>query len=545
MRTWEKVLGALASIMAVCGGLASVGGATNFGIVAILAVCLVGLIFVAQILRLVREQKRQTELLRESSRLARDLARDAYEGSTATKREVIAHSHRIRSLLKDQFQMIYRRDSTQFAQITTSIGRAADEAQDAAVALSDEVASRSKQVRTQVVGERRTVIESLSKTEVSMEKSIRALLSELRRDRQVSLQKVVAQIDGLRNVADSIEGKLESGIDHGRTLANQLQALSDEFDAAEVSHSFALLERELRSGHSLVAGLATTLEDKVTSDTIEDFRQCVSRVEAAAASIRADSGSTRSELGAIGTTLSADVEKVFDRLDSGLDHIASRQVKESNRLVVAMRSETQETEALLQLYANFYPRWVMPSLGRWALDARSALHLRQLVEDRKPKRIVEFGGGSSTVWLAYLCERIGAELTSIDHHPEFHQRTCEALERHQLSHVVESRLGELERYELNGETYSWYARASYEDLEDVELLFVDGPPSTTGAMARFPALPLVYRSLSAEALVLLDDSDRADEVATIQEWHSMYPEISRVQQGVSRLAVLNLGDDSD
>ncbi len=124
----------------------------------------------------------------------------------------------------------------------------------------------------------------------------------------------------------------------------------------------------------------------------------------------------------------------------------------------------------------------MPSLGRWALDARSMLHLRYLVDDLKPRRVVEFGGGgSSTVWLAYLCERIGAQLTSIDHHPTFLERTRSMLERHGFGGKVDLRLGgELEEHTVGSDTYSWYAREAYADLDEVDLLFIDGPPSTTG-----------------------------------------------------------------
>ncbi len=40
-------------------------------------------------------------------------------------------------------------------------------------------------------------------------------------------------------------------------------------------------------------------------------------------------------------------------LSEEIDRLADRQIKESNKLVVAMRSETQEVEALLQLFFGY------------------------------------------------------------------------------------------------------------------------------------------------------------------------------------------------
>jgi len=82
----------------------------------------------------------------------------------------------------------------------------------------------------------------------------------------------------------------------------------------------------------------------------------------------------------------------------------------------------------------------------------------------------------------------------------------------------------LESFGLDGETYSWYARGAWEDLTGIDLLFVDGPPATTGHQARYPALPLLSGSLSPAATVVLDDLIVPDMQKVLRLWLDAYPD---------------------
>jgi hypothetical protein len=72
----------------------------------------------------------------------------------------------------------------------------------------------------------------------------------------------------------------------------------------------------------------------------------------------------------------------------------------------------------------------------------------------------------------------------------------------------------------------WYAPRALDGLEDVGLLFVDGPPELTGPMARLPAVPLLRDRLAAEATIVLDDTRRADETKIAQLWADELPDFS-------------------
>jgi hypothetical protein len=50
------------------------------------------------------------------------------------------------------------------------------------------------------------------------------------------------------------------------------------------------------------------------------------------------------------------------------------------------------------------------------------------------------------------------------------------------------------------------------------MLVIDGPPATTQALARYPAVPLLRSTMSAACLIVLDDAARPDEQAAVARW---------------------------
>jgi hypothetical protein len=106
----------------------------------------------------------------------------------------------------------------------------------------------------------------------------------------------------------------------------------------------------------------------------------------------------------------------------------------------------------------------------------------------------------------------------------FAGQTRDFLARHDVRDLAEIRDAPLESFSLDGQAYSWYARRAWEDLTGIDLLFVDGPPATTGHRARYPALPLLSGSLSPVATVVLDDLVVPDMQEVLRFWLDAYPE---------------------
>lgn len=202
-----------------------------------------------------------------------------------------------------------------------------------------------------------------------------------------------------------------------------------------------------------------------------------------------------------------------------------------------VRDEARQMEAMLQIVPRVSPRGLLPPSGSWALDARTLAHLVDLVESQRPTTVIEFGSGTSTVYLGYLAERIGAKVVSVEHDEGYGARTRAEVARHGLSDVVEVRLAPLKEQQIRGVDALWYDMEKFEDVTDIELALVDGPPAAVAPRARQHAVPALAPRLAPGALVLLDDAPRPDEQEIARTWIEEHGLVAE-DVGVSRLAVL-------
>jgi predicted O-methyltransferase YrrM len=169
---------------------------------------------------------------------------------------------------------------------------------------------------------------------------------------------------------------------------------------------------------------------------------------------------------------------------------------------------------------------VLPASRGWAASPDLLLVLIDQVITGRPSLIVECGSGASTLWLALAIRRFGIDgrVVALDHDPVFAGKTRDFLVRHGVGDLAEVRDAPLENFSLGGEAYAWYARAAWQDLTGIGLLFVDGPPEATGHQARYPALPLLSEALSPAAVVVLDDLVVPDMQKVLRLWLDAYPD---------------------
>ena len=78
-----------------------------------------------------------------------------------------------------------------------------------------------------------------------------------------------------------------------------------------------------------------------------------------------------------------------------------------------LREQSQEIEALFQLFQQVTPRAPMPAGA--ALNPTDLLGLLHIARSRAPRLTVVLGGGPSTVWLGYALEAAGGRLVAVDH----------------------------------------------------------------------------------------------------------------------------------
>ncbi|KGM13827.1 protein-L-isoaspartate O-methyltransferase [Cellulomonas bogoriensis 69B4 = DSM 16987] len=197
-----------------------------------------------------------------------------------------------------------------------------------------------------------------------------------------------------------------------------------------------------------------------------------------------------------------------------------------------------EIEALFRLSGQISPRAVLPPSGDWALDAQSLAHLVELIQETAPRRVLEFGSGTSTVWLGYLLERTGGHLTALEHNRDYFEQTRKHLRSHNLEHVVTLLHCRLSVQQIGETDQKWYDMTDVDMSAPYDLVLVDGPPKSTGTFARMPAIYSVEQSLARQAVVALDDCDRPDEQEILRRWADDFPDFSRVDTRGSRLGVL-------
>ena len=193
-----------------------------------------------------------------------------------------------------------------------------------------------------------------------------------------------------------------------------------------------------------------------------------------------------------------------------------------------IRQTFRQLEALQNLSAVLPVSDVLPATRGWAASPDLLMVLVDLVMTERPSLVLECGSGTSTLWLALAMQRFGIDgrIIALDHDPVFGGKTRDLLARHDVREFAEVRDAPLESFRLDGDTYSWYARRAWEDLTGIDLLFVDGPPATTGHQARYPALPLLTGSLSPVATAVLDDLVVPDMQKALRRWLDAYPDFS-------------------
>jgi predicted O-methyltransferase YrrM len=202
----------------------------------------------------------------------------------------------------------------------------------------------------------------------------------------------------------------------------------------------------------------------------------------------------------------------------------------TRRIRAAVEKEIKHTfrqlEALQNLNAMLPTTDVLPASRGWAASPDLLLVLIDQVITGRPSLIVECGSGASTLWLALAIRRFGIDgrVVALDHDPVFAGKTRDFLVRHGVGDLAEVRDAPLENFSLGGEAYAWYARAAWQDLTGIGLLFVDGPPEATGHQARYPALPLLSEALSPAAVVVLDDLVVPDMQKVLRLWLDAYPD---------------------
>ena len=199
-------------------------------------------------------------------------------------------------------------------------------------------------------------------------------------------------------------------------------------------------------------------------------------------------------------------------------------------------NSTKQIEAFLGVQNYFNTGELSGNMHGWPISPDLALYIIELLETNHYDLVIEFGSGVSTVLMAKTLAKIAsrsdgkvkAKQIAFEHLERYYEETSENLKQAGLNNAVELIFSPLQPYVApNGTAYSYYNCNDYLAILSKHhaltgmriLVLVDGPPKSTGAHARYPALPAVTAHFpNAHVDFLLDDYLRTDEKEIAQLW---------------------------
>ncbi len=172
--------------------------------------------------------------------------------------------------------------------------------------------------------------------------------------------------------------------------------------------------------------------------------------------------------------------------------------------------------ALLELLR--LPAEALPALGSWKADAGFLRLIAETIFGQKPKTVVEFGAGATTLVAARALKLADAgSLTSFDQHADYVESVRRWLNEYGLA--ADMRLAPLTR-RIADWPGRWYDHGAVPDA--IDLLIVDGPHWAVHPYGRGAADSLFDR-ISPGGTVLLDDASRPGERIVANRWKKRWP----------------------
>lgn len=152
----------------------------------------------------------------------------------------------------------------------------------------------------------------------------------------------------------------------------------------------------------------------------------------------------------------------------------------------------------------------------WSADIS---YLRRLLEEMLAARqytVLECGSGLTTVLLGVVADRQGHKILSLEHHPGWHERISETLEKASIK-SVDIYYCPLKDYGK----FDWYdlAAGGFPNDCEFDLVICDGPPGTTKS-GRLGLPYVMASSFRDHCVIIADDAHRPGERQAINHWIS-------------------------
>lgn len=163
-----------------------------------------------------------------------------------------------------------------------------------------------------------------------------------------------------------------------------------------------------------------------------------------------------------------------------------------------------------EIIKEYYPSKYFP-ITSFSVSSQLIHHILNDITINKPKRIIEFGSGISTIAINNFLEKekISAEFISIDNSEEWQKNIEQYISN---NHMV--RFYSFDILDDPNDTNSfWYQIPLESNLRKLkyDLVLIDGPRSKTGVNTRSGAMKFLTDNLHRNSIIFIDDTDRSQE----------------------------------
>lgn len=147
----------------------------------------------------------------------------------------------------------------------------------------------------------------------------------------------------------------------------------------------------------------------------------------------------------------------------------------------------------------------------------------------KRKNIIEFGGGISTLYIAYILKKHGGHLYTVEHDENWIAIVKDILKKENIDDVVTFIHAPMKKSTYSLNNLDWYSEDSLDILSNndkFDLVLIDGPLAYTESLmlSRYPAVPYLMNKniISENSTIILDDINRDGEQAIVKKWEQEY-----------------------
>lgn len=165
----------------------------------------------------------------------------------------------------------------------------------------------------------------------------------------------------------------------------------------------------------------------------------------------------------------------------------------------------------------------LPPMRGWAISPDAASVYISKILKLKPNTILETGSGVSTLLAALALKQVGrGRVIALEHDAAFRTKTISMLYDYGVANYSQVILAPLKTSNVEGASYKYYTSDCLNHLSEksIDLILVDGPPSSIGKRARWPLFHSFSKYFNDKATLLMDDLIREDDKMTLREWHS-------------------------